>query len=791
MLRAVAYKAGVVQDDTAYSALGYATDSDQIRWVRGRAQTLGGYTDGSPGFSYLGICRGMHPWVSNTGLPYMAIGTTNKLYVNQDGTSFDVTPLRASSYSADALPYPGTMSALTGPFTTNGTTTVTVASTGHGGINGSWVILFGGSTVGGQQIGGKSGSFAASPFTTSAGSPLVHGYLAAHGMKSGDRILITGGSAVGGITVANTIPYTVNVNDANTFTIQSATVATASTFGGGTPSYVVGTGYAITYVDANTYTVTIPNAASAASGGGTVNFEYEINPGIAQGSGPGGYGQGGYGLGQYGLNPDPAHIADFEPRTWSMDHFGQNLVVNPLGGGIYEWDLNLSQRAYRIPNSPAICDSIAVSNERVLLAFACTQITGGATGTYGTNPFAFTVGSPTVTVTQAAHGLGTYDTVGIVGSIIANTTISSGLTTIDGTYNVTVTGANTYTITLWGGVVGAAAVSDGGTVATWEYGIYEPLGIRWTDVQQQSVWVPNVVYNVAGDAVISGGSRLIAGKRVKNGIMAWTDNSVHLGTYVGSVDQVYAFNVIGNGCGLIGPNAAVERDGTAFWLTPGSGFYRYAGGVPEPLQNPNRQTVQKALAPNQGYKVYALMDVAFSGVSWLYPASPGTECNRYIRLDTMEQSDPNSGWSVGNTTMTAWVDRSALPNPYSFSSTGVLCVQDSGLNAAGAAIDRFVTWAPIDIAGDGYNGQHVANIRRVVFDAEIDNGGAVTVTLSLRRWPNGTIQTKGPYIVTQATDKLDVRGQGRQIGVTYESSGTQDHWRVGSIRYDISEGPLR
>ena len=38
----------------------------------------------------------------------------------------------------------------------------------------------------------------------------------------------------------------------------------------------------------------------------------------------------------------------------------------------------------------------------------------------------------------------------------------------------------------------------------------------------------------------------------------------------------FSFQQVGTNCGLIGKNAAVEVDGTAYWMSE-NGFFRYTG----------------------------------------------------------------------------------------------------------------------------------------------------------------------------------------------------------------------
>ena len=74
------------------------------------------------------MVRDTHSWVSLDGTRYLALGTDRKLYLYTDGSVIDIMPIRETQ-------------ALTNPFTTNGTTTVTVTDTGHGAIVGDFVTF--------------------------------------------------------------------------------------------------------------------------------------------------------------------------------------------------------------------------------------------------------------------------------------------------------------------------------------------------------------------------------------------------------------------------------------------------------------------------------------------------------------------------------------------------------------------------------------------------------------------------------------------------------------------------
>jgi len=136
------FRPGVDKQDTAYSAGDERKyiDSDFVRFHYGKPERWGGWTNlPNPNKTIVGVVRDTHSWVGLDGLRYLALGTNRKLYIYNEGAVFDITPLRETQ-------------ALTNPFTTNGTTTVSVADTGHNAIQGDFVTFDSFSSIDGLDM---------------------------------------------------------------------------------------------------------------------------------------------------------------------------------------------------------------------------------------------------------------------------------------------------------------------------------------------------------------------------------------------------------------------------------------------------------------------------------------------------------------------------------------------------------------------------------------------------------------------------------------------------------------
>lgn len=153
----------------------------------------------------------------------------------------------------------------------------------------------------------SSGTFGSNPFTTVSASTSVQVNLTAHGANPGDTVIIAGAATFNNVTMNGT--YVVQtVVSANAFTVTATTTANASGSGGGS----------------------------------SATYEFEISVGTELGAYGQGWGVGPYGLGTWGTARGSSTIF-YEPRVWSLDHFGVVLVATYNGGSLWFFDPTQSE----------------------------------------------------------------------------------------------------------------------------------------------------------------------------------------------------------------------------------------------------------------------------------------------------------------------------------------------------------------------------------------------------------------------------------------------------------------
>jgi hypothetical protein len=136
------FQPGIDKQDTAYSAGDQRkyVDSNLVRFHYGKPERWKGWTYlPDPNKTVVGVVRDTHSWIGLDGTRYLALGTDRKLYLFSGSKIYDITPIRETA-------------ALTNPFTTNGTTTVTVTDASHGAIEGDFVTFDSFSAINGLDM---------------------------------------------------------------------------------------------------------------------------------------------------------------------------------------------------------------------------------------------------------------------------------------------------------------------------------------------------------------------------------------------------------------------------------------------------------------------------------------------------------------------------------------------------------------------------------------------------------------------------------------------------------------
>lgn len=192
------FKPGVNRDQTDYSNEGGWYECDKIRFRSGYPEKVGGWVKTTP-LAFAGVCRQMWNWITTFGDNLLALGTNSKVYIENGGYFYDITPF------ADPLVGSNTFAV------TNGSTTITVTTSSP---LPDWLVT--GEPV---QVAGF-----ASPL---GGIPIIE-------LNGVQTVTVTG---------ANSFTFTVDTAASSTTSVSGSGYTVQTEIGPGNPISIVGLGW--------------------------------------------------------------------------------------------------------------------------------------------------------------------------------------------------------------------------------------------------------------------------------------------------------------------------------------------------------------------------------------------------------------------------------------------------------------------------------------------------------------------------------------------------------------------
>jgi len=345
----------------------------------------------------------------------------------------------------------------------------------------------------------------------------------------------------------------------------------------------------------------------------------------------------------------------------------------------------------------------------------------------------------------------------------------------------------------------------------------DDMFIRFSSQEDLNTYTPTAT-NTAGTQRLANGSQIMGAIRGRDAIYIWTDSAIFLMRFVGQ-PFTFSFEQVGTNCGLIGKNACMEVDGTAFWMSD-NGFFQYAGQLQsmpclvEDYVFDDINIVSRNLI-NCG------LNNLFGEVSWYYCTNGSNVVDRVVTYNYLESVMLKKPiWYTGSLPRTAWEDSEVFSKPHacyytdsddaSFDVVGntdgitIYYEHETGtdqVNAGGVitAITANVLSGDFDITqkrsaqgqmigapdlrGDG---EYIMKIRRFIPDF-VSQTGDTRITLMLRNFPNDTAATSslGPFTITTSTGKVDTRARARAIALKIENTAVSQDWKLGTFRLDI------
>lgn len=405
-LQKLQFRPGVNREGTTLSNEGGWFDCDKVRFRSGYPEKIGGWAALSYN-TFLGVCRSLWNWVTLKNYNLMGVGTNLKFYVEDGGDYYDITPIREINGNTAG---PG-VNLSTIVLTASGTVlTVSDSAAENLQVN-DFVTIADADTIGGVDVNGEyqivtliSGTtYTVTLATATTGTASNAAIEIAYQINTGFATYTIGTGWGSGpwplySTLTLTDPFTASGTGVSVLTVttpsahnlttgNSVFFASIASDACGINQAVLQKAFQVTVTGATTFTISTVigiapgpiityTTSSVAASGGAVTM-YVPTPLPTTANNVRNWGSGfttGFGL---------------QLRLWSQANFGERLLFNPRGGGLYVWDPGLGAtpaygtRGTAVPGTytPTLINQIMVSDaSRITIAFGAND----PTGTYAT-----------------------------------------------------------------------------------------------------------------------------------------------------------------------------------------------------------------------------------------------------------------------------------------------------------------------------------------------------------------------------------------------------------------------
>ena len=316
----------------------------------------------------------------------------------------------------------------------------------------------------------------------------------------------------------------------------------------------------------------------------------------------------------------------------------------------------------------------------------------------------------------------------------------------------------------------------------------DDLLLRFSDQEDINNYTPTAE-NTAGSLRIADGSRILAAERSRGQTLVWTDTSLHSLQFIGP-PFTFGLRQLGQNCGIIGQHAGIDLNGNSFWMSQDS-FYTFDGSVKK-LTCTVEQFVFNNINQTASENAFAGHNGEFNEIIWFYARTGSDQINAVVVYNYQEGT-----WWTGTLARTSWIDRETYDNPvgteYLADTTAnnetilgltagatQLYIHEQGDDADGQPLEAFLKSGAVQIG----QGDDFSFVSKLIPDIQ-NQSGTLNLDFEFLRYPNDANAVTKSTSFTSGTEKVDLRGRGRQFTANIVSNTTGTAWRLGTMRFDI------
>jgi hypothetical protein len=320
-----------------------------------------------------------------------------------------------------------------------------------------------------------------------------------------------------------------------------------------------------------------------------------------------------------------------------------------------------------------------------------------------------------------------------------------------------------------------------GVFVTQPYAIYFGTNgsVTWSNANEPL----NIITGDAGSDRVTARD-IVAGANLPSGSgpggLLFSEDSVVRMDWVGG-QAIFRFTTLTSSSSIMNPHTVVEFNGVYYWVGDDR-FFACDGQSVKTLPNAsNLNWFFDNLNPTQKSKVWATKNPKFGEIIWHFPFGDSTECNKTVVFNTIDNCwyDYSISRSAG-----------AILNGQPIQANGTnLYVHEEGTDRVEFGV---ATALPSHITTSNLVTQLMkewVRVKRIEPDFVCTDG--LSISVYTKEFAQSDPVFTPQYPVTSSTEKIDLRLQGRYVGVRVDSNASGSDYQFGKPLIHIELGDAR
>ncbi len=294
------------------------------------------------------------------------------------------------------------------------------------------------------------------------------------------------------------------------------------------------------------------------------------------------------------------------------------------------------------------------------------------------------------------------------------------------------------------------------------------------------------------------GTKIVKGLPIRGGsnspaALLWSLDSVIKMSKVSSAEGVFRFDTLSSQSSILSSNSVIEYDGVYYWVGIDR-FLMFSGVVQELPNTLNANWFFEGLNINYRQRVWAMKVPRYGEIWWFYPRGEATECTHAVIYNVREKT-----WYDTELDRSAGYYSQVFPKPIMADTANVVWQHEIGHDMVSVSttttIPAYFVSSNLGFPTGGPVGEQPQGVNKWVrierMEPDFAQSGDMQFTVLTREYASAPLVSYGPYTWGEVDVRVDVRHQGRQMLLKFESNALEGDFFMGVPLLHLDYGDNR